>query len=236
MFRVLMYNIHYGHKLRQIAQWLSLNKPEFDIICLQEFPIKNVQLLLNTLNKPFFDYQFALGFTRGRNKYGQLTLYNKEKIKLEGTKVVELGTSFWERRLHFRSVKSERSSLITVFSEGSKKFLIANTHLICLALNNKRKRQLETIMDEIELMGLPKNMPKILLGDFNYSSRFRQRKLLEFMEKHNFINAYKKPTHRLFLVKQQIDYVFYNNCKIEDVQISKEQFSDHHMITYSLTV
>src|SRR5690348_7735900 len=118
MIQVLMYNIHYGVKLREIAQWLAQVKQEFDVICLQEFPIKNIQLLLKTIDKPFFDYQFALGFTRGRNKYGQLTLFNKEKLQLDQAKVVELGTSFWEKRLHFRSPKSERSSLITIFSQG----------------------------------------------------------------------------------------------------------------------
>lgn len=242
MLSVLMYNIHYGKKLTQISQWLATAKKDVDIICLQEFPIKYIHLILNTLNKPFFDYQFALGFTRGKNKYGQLTLFNKEKLKLEQAKVIELGESFWEKRLHFRSDNVQRSSLITIFSEssisnaaGPKKFLIANTHLVCLALNSKRKRQLETIIDEVNIMEESTHIPKVLLGDFNYSSRFRQRKLLEFMGKHNFINAYTKDTHRLFLLKHQLDYVFYNKCKIEDVRVSKEKFSDHHVIEFSLT-
>jgi endonuclease/exonuclease/phosphatase family metal-dependent hydrolase len=233
MLSIASYNILHGKKLDKIILWLLANTFAFDIICFQEFPEEKTNEFLQQVPK-HFQYKFAIGFTRGKQHFGELTLYNSRKLSIEDSQTVLLGTGFLEKRL--RRDTTERSSLLTMFLYKNKKFLLANTHLVALALNGRRKKQLEELLKKIKRIPNAENLPMVLLGDFNYSSRFRQKKLFEFMEKNSFINAYKKPTHRLFLVNQQLDYVFYKLCNVKNIFITKLAFSDHHLITFQLAL
>lgn len=231
MLSILTYNIRYGRKLHEITEWLSQREAFFDIICFQEFPIDQIDLFLNSVNKESLDYRFSHGFKKKEKIYGQLTLFNKKKITLLEDVVLSLGPSVLERS----KIKGERSSLITRFVYQKKEFIIANTHLVCFALNNKRIFQLEKIITHFT-QNIAKNVPVLVVGDFNYSSLIRQKKLLNFMEQHGFTNAYTTSTYKLLFLKYQLDYVFYKNCEIKDVEVLNLRFSDHFPAEFALSL
>ncbi|HUD04399.1 MAG TPA: endonuclease/exonuclease/phosphatase family protein [Patescibacteria group bacterium] len=232
MISVLAYNIQYGRKLDLIERWLLKDPDKFDVICLQEFPFNESAKFLEAFAKHSFDYRFAPSIS-GKNKlYGELTLYKKRKLKLIDEKIVRLGTNLLETR--FRR-KGQRTSLLTVLGYKSKKIVLANSHLVCFALNSRRINQISKIIKNIKVIGDHSAFSTVILGDFNYTSRIRQKKLIEFMEKNELTNAYKTHTHKLFFIKQQLDYVFYNNCVIKNVKIGKKvKYSDHSPVWFDI--
>src|SRR5438046_1665928 len=131
MLSVIVYNIRYGRKLQQIAEWITISNKKFDIICFQEFPLAELDSFLKVIKKRY-DYRFSQAFILKEKKYGQLTLFNKNKIQLLDGKAIALGPSILERT----KKRGERSSLLTRFKYNDKEFILANTHLICRALNN----------------------------------------------------------------------------------------------------
>ncbi len=232
MLSVLAYNINYGKKLDLIQKWLLKKLGVFDVICLQEFPFDEESEFLKSLKKHGFDYKFAPSFSRKASRHGELTLFKKSKLKLLEDKTVKLGTNLLETR--FRK-KGQRTSLLTVFMYKNKKIVFANSHLVCFALNSRRINQISKIIKNVRLIGDHSAFSTVILGDFNYTSRIRQKKLIEFMEKNELQNAYKTNTHKLFFVKQQLDYVFYNSCDVKDVKIGKKiKYSDHSPVWFNL--
>jgi phosphoglycolate phosphatase len=232
MLQVITYNIHFGEKLSQITIWIKENT-KFDIICFQEFPKSKIDIFIKELNKfGSFSFHFATGFIREHGEYGELTLYNSKKIKVLGTEVIKLGSSIVERRIH--KDKLGRSSLVTILESDSKKFVLVNSHLACLSFNGFRIKQLLKIINRLDKIAPLKDSPIIVLGDFNYSSLSRRKKLIQFMANYGFLNAYKKHTHRLFYLKHQLDYVFYKYCYIDRIQVNKLPYSDHSCITFTL--
>jgi endonuclease/exonuclease/phosphatase family metal-dependent hydrolase len=197
---------------------------------LQEFPLAELEAFLHVIKKTY-DYRFSQAFILKEKQYGQLTLFNKKKLQLLDGKTITLGPSIWERT----KKRGERSSLITRFKYGEKEFLLANTHLICRALNNYRLIQLEKIIAYLKKTS-DASLPVLLVGDLNYSSLVRQKKLLQFMERHDFINAYKTNTFKVLFFRYQLDYVFYKNCNITDISVSPLQYSDHFPIEFNLSL
>lgn len=231
---ILAYNIHYGKKIELIQKWL-LKKKRFDIICLQEFPLKSGSKFLKLFEENGYKYAFAPSFIRRKTQYGELTLYDYKKIKHIESHVIKLGTSLFEDRFlenRFRKTKGQKSSLLTLFKYKNKKLVIANSHLLCFALNSRRLNQLNKILDNVKKIGDHTEYSSVILGDFNYSSILRQKKLIDFMDKHNYYNAYKTHTHKFVIVKQQLDYVFYNNCKINNIRVDRLKFSDHYPVQF----
>lgn len=235
MLSVINYNIKYGKRLSEIAQWLSSHPTKLDIMCFQEFPIKYLNVLFDALPKNTYDYKFASGFIKRGTDYGQLTVFNTKKVQYKSHKISTYPGSFFEKRI-FKN-KGERSSLITTFAYEGKQFRIANTHLICLALNRQRRNQLKTIQETLSKLPNAKKMPTVLLGDLNYTSLIGQNAFITFMEKYGFKNAIRGvKTHRLFLVPHQLDYVFYNNCAISDISVVKTNMSDHYPLFFTLVL
>ena len=236
MVTVLAYNIHYGKKLELIQDWL-LGKKDLDIICLQEFPFEKNSKFLKLFEKNGYKYAFAPAYVRKKTQYGELTLYNKKNIKLESSKVINLGTIIFENR-HieklFRKNKGQRSSLLTHFKYKGKDLILANTHLFCFALNSHRINQLTKILENIQKVGNNSTFSSVILGDFNYTSIIRQTRLINFMKKNELKNAYKSSTHKLFFLKQQLDYVFYNGCDVEKVLIDRIKYSDHYPVQFKI--
>ena len=55
------------------------------------------------------------------------------------------------------------------------------------------------------------------------------------MEKNDLLNAYKTHTHKFFFIRQQLDYVFFNDCEIENVEIGKKiKYSDHSPVWFDI--
>ncbi len=237
MISVLAYNIHFGKKIDLIEKWLLKDPTKYDLICLQEFPYSDNSDFLKALKKYGFEFKFApssyltkpLG---SRHQYGELTLYRKRKLKLVDHKIVKLGANFFEKR--FRR-GGEKTSLLTVFKYKNKKIVISNSQLVCFAPNSRRINQISKIIKNVKQIGNHSAFSTVILGDFNYTSRIRQKKLIEFMTENKLVNAYKAHTHKYFFVSQQIDYVFYNGCFVKYVKIGKKiKFSDHFPASFDI--
>ncbi len=237
MISVLAYNIHFGKKIDLIEKWLLKNPAKFDVMCLQEFPFCKDSPFLETLKMHGYDFKFApssfLTKPRGnKNQYGELTVFNKSRLELLDSATIKLGANFLEKR--FR-VAGEKTSLLTVFKYKNEKLVITNSQLVCYAFNSRRINQIAKIIKKVKALGDHSTFPTVILGDFNYTSRIRQKKLIEFMENNDLINAYKSHTHKYFFVKQQLDYVFYNGCTVKNVRIGKKiKFSDHSPVTFNI--
>lgn len=232
MLTAISYNIRYGRKIEKIINWFSAISKPYDIICLQEFPFDSMNPFLQIFPSKIFDYQYATGFTKRKKQYGELTIFNKKKIHVIDGRILDLGAGFFDDILF--KTKGSRTSLITTFRHKNKNFILANTHLVCVALNKRRRNQITKLITTITDMPQSDTHPIIVLGDFNYSSLLRQKVLINLMNKYEFINAYKSPTHKVLFLKHQLDYVFYKNCFVEDVNVMKLKFSDHYPIQFTL--
>ena len=233
MLSILSYNIRYGKRLLQISNWLGTHSVEFDIVCLQEFPLAEIDVFLEILKQLPFEYRYSHSFSKKGKQYGQLTLFNTRKIKLIHDTVINLGTSLIEKNMS--KERGERSALVTTFVYKKKQFTVVNMHLVCFALNKQRLIQLQKVLENTKALPKPQ-VSTVMLGDFNYSSIVRQKTLFEFMENHNFLNAYKLRTNRVLFVHQQLDYVFYKNCRITDVFMPRVTYSDHYPILFTLVL
>lgn len=239
MISLLIYNIEMGRQLPKILQWIESLGQLPEIICFQEFPEVQIESFIKSFDHGNYQHQYAPSFQKRHHTYGQLTLYpvswvnQKQMISLKKSFLIDLGLSTGEKIL-FRN-KGNRSSLITVFTYKRKSFAIANSHLTLLHVNKKRRMQLQIIMEKLE-KNLSSSLPQIILGDFNYSSLIRQKKLIQFMEKNQFRNAYKLKTHRILFFHHQLDYVFYKNCTVKDAVVTKLRFSDHYPVQFKLEI
>jgi endonuclease/exonuclease/phosphatase family metal-dependent hydrolase len=237
MISVLAYNIHFGKKIDLIEKWLLKNPAKFDIMCLQEFPFCKDSPFLEKLKEHGYDFKFApssfLTKPRGnKNQYGELTIFKKNKLQLLDDTIIKLGANFLEKR--FR-VAGEKTSLLTVFKYKNKKLVITNSQLVCYAFNSRRINQIAKIIKKVKALGDHTAFSTVILGDFNYTSRIRQKKLIEFMEKNELVNAYKTHTHKYFFIRQQLDYVFYNGCSVKNVRIGKRiKYSDHSPVSFEI--
>lgn len=232
MLSCLSYNIEFGKRLDDIRVWLQSHDKKFNLLCLQEFPQSKISLMVQTF--PQYDYKFCGDFIKKDETYGQLTLFDREKLECLQSQEVYLGDSFIESILH--KTKVSKIALVTVFMRRGKKFILVNTHLACLALNVKRRMQLEKIITAINASEAAKPLPALVVGDFNYSSLFLRQALFKFMDQYNFKNTFVAKTHRLGLVNQQLDYIFCRDCVVDSAQVLSLSFSDHYPIEFAYTV
>lgn len=232
MLSGLTYNIYFGHNLDKIVAWLNTFKNPFDILCFQEFPEAKIEYFQQAL-KPFpYDFSFASNFVFKNESYGELTLVRKEKLTLEEHFVVSLGTNIIEERIV--RLLSHRTALVTQLCYRNQPFLLSNTHLIAFAMNKQRRDQLRTLFGEITTDGKI-DIPAVILGDMNYSSLLSRTALFELIEDEGFANAYKEDTHRFLSIKpHQLDYIFYKQCKIENVRVFNLPYSDHFPVSFTI--
>lgn len=230
MLEILSYNVQYGRDLERIIKWIKKAKNSPDIVCLQEFPLNRLDDLSLILRDTTYAFKFAPSFIRNKIRYGELTAFNSDKVRLVGTRIIDLGYSKLDNFI-FR-YKSFRSSLITDFVHKKRKFTVINVHLPWLGLQRKRKKHLKIIIERLN-----NKMPTIIIGDYNYSSLFGTKGLVKFMRTHNFHMAGEKLiTHKLWKIPQQVDYAFYRDLKINTIKVEKVKYSDHYPILIELAV
>lgn len=154
--------------------------------------------------------------------YGELTLYRKNRLKLVNAKPVDLGINKFEKIIMRHS--GQRSSLITEFKFDNQKIIVVNLHLVLLAWHSIRRKQINTIL---EVIGQTDD-PLIFVGDFNYSNRIIVSSLIKLMAQKGFSLASKDlVTHRFLGFYHQLDYVFYKNCKVGEINVGDINYSDH---------
>lgn len=222
-----------GKQLPLITAWInSLSKP-FSILCFQEFPQSQIEKFRKELIGTDYDYRFAVSFQRGNNIYGELTLVEKGKIKVEKEETIELGTSFAEE--HIMKLKLIRTSLLTQIRYDNTSLVLVNTHLIAYASNSHRRMQLRKVLDRVDAYAAKKTLPVVVLGDMNYTSLLPRDALFGIIKEKGYTNGFHGHTHALFnFARQQLDYIFSKNCTVKDIKVLRHTFSDHKPITFSI--
>lgn len=232
MLKVLSYNIEWGKKLPQLSEWMMALSEKPDIICFQEMPYKKIASLNKTFEENGYAYKYAPSYTKNDNTYGELTAYKKSEIILDFSKVVELGSSIVAKLISRHN--SRYTSLLTVFKYKKKNFIIINLHLLPHGLNGRRRKQLGMAIEALTLLRYV-NMPSLIMGDYNYSSLTGRGGLIKFMASHGFkIGGKKVNTHRKWRISHQLDYVFYRNCDIKNLETENVKFSDHYPFFFDL--
>lgn len=235
MFSVFSYNVLHGLRLRQIMRWIAREQPVHDIYCFQEYPEAQVEYAIQALSGTrTLKHIFSHNFTKRSRVYGQLTLYDAGTITLAQVTRVPLGFPSIFEKVFFH-LKGQKHALISHFESKEGKFTLVNTHLTALGTNAKRRSQIDTIMKHLQ-SDILSGIPKVLVGDFNYTSLFKQNFLFQFMKRYGLENAYRAYTHKLLFVKQQLDYVFFHNCSISDFRIFNTPFSDHYPLTFTVKI
>lgn len=232
MLSLLSYNIFFGLQLDNIINWINKKEKPYDLICFQEFPENDIHRINELLPKADYSHIYSPGIHVRKKTFGELTLYNSKRIKQKDFSIVNMGYGMLEKQI--LRVQSVRTTLIGHFSFQGKPVIIANTHLTMLSHNNRRLKQLENVLSVMKQI----NEPSIILGDFNYSSLFSRKKLFSLMSRNEFTNAIPKhKTHKLFMIKHQLDYVFYKKITIYRAEVNHAiNFSDHFPITLEFEI
>ena len=121
----------------------------------------------------------------------------------------------------------EKSCLMTTFLVGTKMVTVANTHLVFLAANRSRYKQVHLIANNLSSC----RHAAIITGDFNLHSVRINKKLIAFMRTYGFHTSPKRiATHHFGIIKHQLDYVFGAKCKILKLEAPRVRFSDHYPV------
>lgn len=209
----------------KILAWLKRKHPA-DIICFQEFPEHRLPDCLKSFPKDTYGYRFAPSLKRRRILYGELTIFRTDKMRLVSSSSFPLRTTRLDR--YSMGGVPNRSCLVTTFRRNRKTFRIANIQLSCYASNRLRYAQLTNIIHTFS----HKIIPSVIIGDFNMSSLLGRRGLFRLMNKNSYKTVGKYiATHRLLIVKHQLDYVFSRNCSVRRITVDRIRFSDHYPVT-----
>jgi len=224
MIRLITYNIHFGKRLKKILAWLATQK-NTDIFCFQEFPQQQIADCMKTLKDKPCGYSFAPSIRRGKKIFGQLTVFRTDRMRLISSSVLVLKTNRLDRLSLGRT--TGRSCLLNVFAIRRKKFAVANAHLSWLAVNRGRYRQIEHIVEHLDSY----RFPNLFVGDFNITSLLGRENLFAFMKKYFYQTSEKRvATHRIALIKHQVDYVFGKKCEVVNLEAVRIRFSDHYPV------
>lgn len=232
MLNILTYNIQYGKRIPSIIKWIKDMSQLPDIICFQEFPEDEINIFIKKIIQKKYNYQFTQSLKKKNKFYGQLTLYDSIKLKVKENKSIDLKKSFIEKIFSPNNIS--RKALITSFEYERNLLVLINAHLTAFHFNSIRRSQILRIIDSLD-KNLEK-VPHIFLGDLNYSSLIRRKKLLNLMYKYGFYNAYKLKTHRLLFLNHQLDYVFYKGCIVINPEVIRLKYSDHFAVCFKTQI
>jgi endonuclease/exonuclease/phosphatase family metal-dependent hydrolase len=225
MVHIVSYNIHFGKHITKILAWLE-RKEQADIICFQEFPKHRIADCMEAFPKNRYGYRFAQSMQKRNIPYGELTVFRTDRMSLVSSSSLPLHTNTLDRYSIGRA--SKRSCLVTTFRLGRKSFSIANIQLSCLASNVLRYAQLTNIIHTFR----HDTVPCLIIGDFNISSLLGRKKLFRLMRNNSFEAEEKyMVTHRVMMVKHQLDYIFARDCDVRRVTVERIRFSDHYPVT-----
>jgi endonuclease/exonuclease/phosphatase family metal-dependent hydrolase len=225
MISVLSYNVYFGKRLEKILYWIH-TQPSFDLICFQEFP-KDAIPVCRKMFGSNYGFRFAPFIKKRKREYGELTIYWKKHLQLVTSSILRLGSNSGERVV-LRS-RMPRTSVLTIFRYKQKKIAVVNIHLVNVAFNALRYQQIMRIIKRIAKY----TIASVLLGDFNMSSLFGRRKLFSLMEQSGYQGMNKRfSTHHVAVIHQQMDYIFWKQCSINNVTIHRKvRHSDHFPLT-----
>ncbi|MCX6791967.1 MAG: PCRF domain-containing protein [Candidatus Gottesmanbacteria bacterium] len=224
MVRLITYNTHFGKHLLDIISWIN-DQTDADIICLQEFPSVYLKIFYRSLPRGF-GHRVTQSFIFRKKIFVIVTLYRRKKLRLVTSKTLLMGVHPMEKSLMKNPM--EKSCLLTTFRLGHKTITIANTHLVFLAANRSRYKQISMITDNLATH----HHALVLTGDFNIPSIRAKNTLIRYMENFGFRTIVKRlSTYRLAIVKYQLDYVFVKWCSLTSLTLKRMRFSDHYPVT-----
>lgn len=230
MVNIISYNVEYGNNLNEIYNWIKSLEKQPQIICFQEFPEDKIDELRN--NKIFQNQTlcFAKGLTSRGKFFGELTIIDNTRLKIVSNNFIDFGVDSLESK--FKRKKIKRSAIITILKNRENKFSITNVHLTPLSLNSRRKKQLKEVVGNINLNN------SIIIGDFNYSSLLTRGGLVVLMKEHSYYLAGEKIITNKYKHKipQQLDYVFYKNVEVKNVEVLELPYSDHFPVLADLDI
>lgn len=230
MISLLSYNVEYGKNLDQIYKWIASLDLKPQIICLQEFPEKEIENLeKNKLHENQLVH-FAQGLSNKDEIFGELTIIDSSSIKVLKVNYLDFGRdnleSFYKRKV------IKRSAIINELKISDKTFSLANVHLTPLSLHGYRRKQLSKVIEKTALES------SVIVGDFNYSSLLNRNGLITFMEKFDYKLAGEKLVTNKYKYKipQQLDYVFYKNMDFSEMKVFDLPYSDHFPVLATFEV
>lgn len=224
MLRIVSYNIHFGKRLMDIILWIE-RQTTADVICLQEFPVMYLTQFYRSLPRGVWRHRFTPSFLFRKKAYGIVTLFRPKKLHVVKSKTLLMGIHPMEKSLLKNPL--EKSCLMTTFRMKTKMVTVANTHLVFLAANRSRYRQIQLITNHLSSC----RHATIITGDFNLHSIKTNKKLIEFMNTYRFKTLPTRlATHRFGFIKHQLDYVFTSKCTLLKLEAPRVRFSDHYPV------
>lgn len=224
MLHIVTYNIHFGKRLKDVGPWIE-RQLAADVICLQEFPLVQLTSFYRSLPHGW-GHRSAQSFIFRKKIYCIVTLFRRKTMRFVKEKTLLLGAHPMEKSLMKNPM--EKSCLITTFRFGTKNVTIANAHLVFLAANRSRYRQIRIITDHLARY----HHPLIITGDFNIVSVRSKNRLISRMETFGFRTIAKRLfTYRLVLWRYQLDYVFVKRCMLSHLTVERVRFSDHYPVS-----
>jgi endonuclease/exonuclease/phosphatase family metal-dependent hydrolase len=211
-----------------IISWIEHQKTT-DIICLQEVPIVHINQFYRSLPRDVWGHRYTKSFIFRKKIYGIVTLFRQKKLRLVRTKTLLLGVHPMEKS--FLGNPMEKRCLFTTFRIGTKTVTVANAHLVVMATNRSRYKQIHHIAHYL----ISSPYAAVIMGDFNIHNMRINKKLITFMKKYGFHTPLEKlTTHRLGIIKHQLDYVFVSKCKILKLEAPRVRISDHYPVIASI--
>lgn len=225
MIRILSYNLLFGRRSKKIFPWIVKQRAA-DILCFQEFPEHKIKELLALLPKKKYSYAYSPSMHIFKKSYGLLTIFRADKLTVKKIVRINLGTNRTEKAI--LGTRIPRTGLLTLFSYRRKLFVLVNCHLVNIASNKLRYKQIQLILKALSAY----HVPALIIGDFNIPSLIANKKLIVFMATQGF-NMFEKhtATFRIVFIRFQMDYVFARKAVITSMTIDRKiRFSDHYPI------
>jgi hypothetical protein len=234
------YNVFLGRNFDALAHWLFKENKLRDFYCFQEFPEKSVSEIEKYLNKKDFSFVFTPGLAWKGKTYGELTIFNTNKLKLEESLTISLegkgdfGILFYRQRfkIHLSVGRTgiDRTALLTQFAYQGKKFTIVNAHLTANHVNSRRIKQARMILGALE-----HDKKALILGDFNHPFG---RGLPRVLKESGFTSAINKIKTFRFIrgIYLHLDYLFQRDCQVRNIVVESAKFSDHYPIFFEVEV
>lgn len=252
---LLTYNVLFHKAFPKLGEISEKYRP--DIICIQEADTDEASLKkLEILNYRLADYSNS--FIKFGKIFGVATFYNAERLKFIKSDSFVIPHSFYQMLvaivLLLRGDIKSRTVLKTnfVYLPLKKQVTIYNVHLPVVATNEGRIKQIKQFL---HILKLDKNEPSIIAGDFNYLP-YRRKKLENLMKNYGFREATKKIFYTLQYSKSgkieqynliqrlsikifrnlfstnkiKVDYIFYNNLRLQQTKRIPINHSDHFPI------
>ncbi|HEV2403708.1 MAG TPA: endonuclease/exonuclease/phosphatase family protein [Candidatus Saccharimonadales bacterium] len=233
------YNVFLGKKLDPLVTWLARQNKLQDFYCFQEFPEDRLDIIESQLTGKNYQAIFAAGFIWRRKTYGELIIFDRNKLQLKMSKTISLGGKGQLQLVFIREghkfdvrlarIATDRTALQATFIYKGRKFSLVDTHLSADVHNRRKLGQAQHIVD-----ALGASMPALVLGDFNYPFG---KGLITLMARYGFVAAFENLRTFRFGpgIYWQNDYIFQRNCSVDRVEMKRVSHSDHYPLFFTVS-